>query len=72
MQKPLCSKCGQQHWRFHGCEQVEAVEQAEVAKAAAVESARVIPEFRTDRDREPRDVMRTVRRQATNVFVKGT
>lgn len=72
MQKPVCRKCSRPHWPFVGCEQVDQVDQRDIEKAAAVESARVIPEFRTARDREPRDVMRTVRRQATNVFVKGT
>lgn len=70
MEKPVCRRCGQKHWRFVGCEQVEVVEAREVEKAVAVEKARVIPEFRTRREQEPRDVMRTVTRQATNVFVR--
>ena len=34
-EKPRCAKCGQHHWMFVGCEQVDEVEAREAEKQAA-------------------------------------
>lgn len=53
MNKPLCSKCGDLHWRFVKCVDAPAANAADIARAVTAEKLKVVPEYRFDRDREP-------------------
>lgn len=63
--KPVCGRCGEEHWRFVPCAEVDAANELEARKQAL----KVVPEYRTGKDREPRDRLLTLVQQAPNVFV---
>ena len=51
MGKPVCSKCGGQHWRFVRCEDAPAAQARDNELAELRERRKVTPIWRTDNNR---------------------
>lgn len=65
-EKPTCRHCGKPHWRFDRC---AASVEHEAAQARRRANLRVVPEWRTDSDRELCDDLPSYQHQSgTNVF----
>lgn len=72
---PSCKKCGERHYAIIPCDKaveynVQKTHEAFVAEAAKPKPRPVVPEYLTDREREPSDQLVTMERVAPNVFVR--
>lgn len=45
-EKPTCSRCGQQHWKFTACENAEQAAAREAELAREREKLKVVPELK--------------------------
>ena len=52
MAKPVCNKCGAEHWRFVKCADAPAAEARDQQIAAVREQRKVVPIWRTENDRD--------------------
>lgn len=69
--KPVCKRCEQPHWNLVPCAEVGIANEMEQQAAEKRARLTVVPVYRSGKDREPKDNLRTLVQQAPGVFVRN-